>query len=35
MKLLKSVVAVTVVGFIIFNIVNRDDIVRYFRMRQM
>jgi hypothetical protein len=35
MKVATSVIAVGLVGFIIVNIVNRDDIIRYFKMRQM
>jgi hypothetical protein len=35
MKVLTGVVAVGLVGFIVFNIINRDDIVRYFKMRRM
>lgn len=35
MKVLAGVVAVGLVGFIVINIINRDDIVRYFKMRRM
>jgi hypothetical protein len=35
MKLLAAVVTVTVLGVIIINIINRDDIIRYIKMRQM
>ncbi len=35
MKVATAVIAVGLVGFIIVNIVNRDDIIRYFKMRQM
>jgi hypothetical protein len=35
MKLLAVVVTATVLGVIIINIINRDDIIRYFKMRQM
>jgi hypothetical protein len=35
MKVLTGVVAVGLVGFIVINIINRDDIVRYFKMRRM
>lgn len=35
MKLVTAVIVVGLVGFIIINIVNRDDIARYIRMRQM
>jgi hypothetical protein len=35
MKLLAAVVTVTVLGVIIINIANRDDIIRYIKMRQM
>ena len=35
MKVLGVVVTVTVLGVIIINIINRDDIIRYFKMRQM
>jgi hypothetical protein len=35
MKVVTAVIAAGVVGFIIFNIINRDDIIRYFKMRQM
>jgi hypothetical protein len=32
---LTGLVAVGLVGFIVINIINRDDIVRYFKMRRM
>jgi hypothetical protein len=35
MKVVTAVIAAGLVGFIIFNIINRDDIIRYFKMRQM
>ena len=35
MKVLTGVIAVGLVGFIVINIINRDDIVRYFKMRRM
>jgi len=35
MKVVAAVIAVALVGFIIVNIINRDDIIRYFKMRQM
>jgi hypothetical protein len=35
MKVLATVATVTLVGFIIINIINRDDIIRYIKMRQM
>lgn len=35
MKLLAVVVTATVLGVIIINIINRDDIIRYIKMRQM
>jgi len=35
MKVVKTVIVAGVVGFIILNILNRDDIIRYFKMRQM
>jgi hypothetical protein len=35
MKVLTGLVAVGLVGFIVINIINRDDIVRYFKMRRM
>jgi hypothetical protein len=35
MKVLGVVVTATVLGVIIINIINRDDIIRYFKMRQM
>ena len=35
MKLLAAVATVTVLGVIIINIINRDDIIRYIKMRQM
>jgi len=35
MKVLTGVVAVGLVGFIVINIINRDDIVRYIKMRRM
>jgi hypothetical protein len=35
MKVVKAVIVAGVVGFIILNILNRDDIIRYFKMRQM
>jgi hypothetical protein len=35
MKVVAAVIAAGLVGFIILNIVNRDDIIRYFKMRQM
>jgi hypothetical protein len=35
MKVLTGIVAVGLVGFIVINIINRDDIVRYIKMRRM
>ncbi len=35
MKVVTGVIAAGLVGFIIINIINRDDIIRYFKMRQM
>jgi hypothetical protein len=35
MKVLTGLVVVGLVGFIVINIINRDDIVRYFKMRRM
>jgi hypothetical protein len=35
MKVLTGLVVVGLVGFIVINIINRDDIARYFKMRQM
>lgn len=35
MKVLTGMVAVGLVGFIIINIINRDDIARYIKMRRM
>jgi hypothetical protein len=35
MKVVTAVIAVGLVGFIILNIINRNDIIRYFTMRQM
>jgi hypothetical protein len=35
MKLLAVVVTATVLGVLIINIINRDDIIRYIKMRQM
>jgi hypothetical protein len=35
MKVLTGLVVVGLVGFIVINIINRDDIARYVKMRQM
>lgn len=35
MKVLTGMVVVGLVGFIVINIINRDDIVRYIKMRRM
>ena len=35
MKVVTVVIVAGLVGFIIINIINRDDIIRYFKMRQM
>ena len=35
MKVLTGIVAVGLVGFIVINIINLDDIARYFKMRRM
>ena len=35
LKVVAAVIAAGLVGFIILNIINRDDIIRYFKMRQM
>ncbi len=35
MKVVTAVIGAGLVGFIIINIINRDDIIRYFKMRQM
>jgi hypothetical protein len=35
MKVLTGLVVVGLVGFIVINIINRDDIARYIKMRQM
>lgn len=35
LKVVATVIAAGLVGFIILNIINRDDIIRYFKMRQM
>jgi hypothetical protein len=35
MKLLAVVVTATVLGVIIINVINRDDIIRYIKMRRM
>jgi hypothetical protein len=35
MKVLTGVIAVGLVGFIVINIINRDDIARYIKMRRM
>ena len=35
MKVAAAVIALGLVGFIVLNIINRDDIIRYFKMRQM
>lgn len=35
MKVLTGLVVVGLVGFIVINIINRDDIVRYIKMRRM
>ena len=35
MKVVTAVIVAGLVGFIIINIINRDDIIRYFKMRQM